>query len=64
MATDSMMTDLTLFSHLIPEMRIEIWKSLLERNRVITIDDETRPRERCVVVDVDAAAAITRVCLP
>jgi hypothetical protein len=62
--TDSMMIDLTLFSHLIPEMRIEIWKSLLERNRVITIDDKTRPRERCVVVDVDTAAIITRVCLP
>lgn len=36
----------------------------MERNRVITIDDKTRTRERCVVVDVDTAATITRVCLP
>jgi hypothetical protein len=62
--TDSVTTDLTLFSHLIIEMRIEIWKSLLEGTRIITIDDKTRPRDRCVVVDVDAAATITRVCLP
>ena len=62
--TDSVTTDLTLFSHLIIEMRIEIWKSLLEGTRIITIDDKTRPRGRYVVVDVDAAATITRVCLP
>ncbi len=59
-----MATNLTQFFHLIPEMRIEIWKALLEGKRVITIDDKTRPMERCVVVDVDAAATITRVCLP
>jgi hypothetical protein len=62
--TDSVTTDLTLFSHLILEMRVEIWKSLLEGNRIITIDDKTRPKDRCVVVDVATAATITRVCLP
>ena len=61
---DSVTTDLTLFSHLILEMRLEIWKSLLGGNRIITIDDKTRPKDRCVVVDVDAAATISRVCLP
>jgi hypothetical protein len=69
MATDSMTTDsvatvLTLFRNLILEMRLEIWKSYSEGNRLITIDDKIGPKDRCVVVDDDAAATITRVCLP